>query len=127
MKLEYLPAGSQDCPLVRLYDFDTGEAVQLRDVACRFSKWSVDIVAVHDLPFVEPVDSCRLTLCVSKRNHGLSLLVAPSNLVCALSQCAWDNITGLIDPFCEAQAEHGFQWLDKSGDISLLLSPSGDW
>jgi len=127
MKLEYLPAGSLDCPLVRLYDFDTSEAVKLRDVVCQLSNWSVDTIVIHDLPFVEPIDSCRLTMRVSKRNHGVSVLLAPSTLVCALSQCYWDNVVGLIEPFCEIRAEHGYQWLDDSGDISLLLSPSGDW
>ena len=127
MRLEYLPHGGADCPLVRLYDFDTSEAAQLREVAYRLSNWSVDTIPIHDLPFVEPVDSCRLTARVTKRNHGVSVLLAPSTLVCALSQCSWDNVAGLIEPFCIPGAEHGHQWLDESSDISLLLSPSGGW
>src|SRR5437867_3317880 len=37
MKLEFLADGSQDCPLIRLYDFDFEEAVSLRQIVASLS------------------------------------------------------------------------------------------
>lgn len=32
MKLEYLHNGSADCPLIRLYEFTTGEVMKLKEI-----------------------------------------------------------------------------------------------
>jgi len=44
-----------------------------------------------------------------------------------LSQETWEQIAGLIESFCKSGGLSGYQWLDETSDISLLLSPDGSW
>ncbi len=39
----------------------------------------------------------------------------------------WEQVADLIRPFCEEAKPGNYQWLDESGDISLLLSVNGQW
>ena len=69
MKLEFLGGGSPDCPLLRLYDFDETEASELRQVFAELANRSFTSIALHDLPFIQPVNECRLTLKVAELNR----------------------------------------------------------
>jgi len=71
MKLEFLAEGSQDCPLIRLYAFDVGEAVQLRKLFRSLSTGSRQAVALHEEPGTEPVGGCRLDLHLGKGDSGV--------------------------------------------------------
>ena len=66
MKLEFLPDGSADCPLLRLYDFTPSEARQFHDAIAGLASGSKDHVDVHDLCAVKPIGGCALTLVVSR-------------------------------------------------------------
>jgi hypothetical protein len=125
MKLEYLASGSADCPLIRLYDFTTAEASQLRQVFAELAIQEKTSVALHELPFIEPVNDCRLILKVHSWDQGLIKVVEPTTFQCALTWQTWYNIEGLCEPFASEGAE-SFQWLNSAG-IPLLLSPNGCW
>ena len=125
MKVELVQRGPRDRPLVRLYEFDQDEARCLRELVKALSTGARTSVALHDERWVESVNGCRLELRLGRWDEG----IRKSNLrdlVCTLTTATWDNIEGLLEPFCRSDAP-SFQWLNESGDISLLISRTGRW
>jgi hypothetical protein len=126
MKLDYLPEGSPDCPLIRLYEFTPAEAEQLRASVAALASGSNRRLEVHSLPGVEVVGRCRLTFTALTWNAGVVCKAPPVDFECGLTAGTWDNVAGLIEPFC--QSGGGFQWLfGTPGECSLLLSCNGQW
>jgi hypothetical protein len=125
MKLDYLPDGSPDCPLLRLYDFTPLEAGHLLAAVRTLASGGAELVEVHRLAFVDPIGDCRLTL-VRNGWDQAALQVGPSTFECGFTVSTWENVAGLIEPF--AQNAFGFQWLAGTpGEASVLLSASGQW
>jgi hypothetical protein len=126
MKLEYLEAGSPDCPLIRLYDFTSEEAARLHAALTSLAAGAVQRVLVHDLTGVKVIGNCRLVLVVGWRDQGIVPRAAPADFEYALTAATWDNVAGLVEPF--GNGSTGFQWLPaESGDAGVLLSPDGRW
>jgi hypothetical protein len=126
VKLEYLPDGSPDCPLIRLYEFTTTEVQTLLTAVQALAEGSAEKIAVHELPGVEPVDGCRLTLRVNKWDQAVLRIANPAEFECAFRPITWDNVAGLIEPFVDGH--RGFQWLaDVPGEAQVLLSYDGKW
>jgi hypothetical protein len=71
MRLEYLPDGSRDCPLIRLYRFERADVQQLRDLVRALSNGSRDNVALHEEPNVQPVGRCGLHLRLGVEDRGI--------------------------------------------------------
>jgi hypothetical protein len=126
MKLEFLPAGSPDCPLRRLYDFSPAEIEQLPAALTALVSGTLDPVAVHELPGVEPLNGCRLTLRVRPWDQAACHTGGPAQFECGFTAETWDNVAGLVVPFTRGAG--GFQWLASvPGEVSWLLSDSGRW
>jgi hypothetical protein len=125
MKLEYLTAGSPECPLIRLYDFAQSEAKQLRELVKLLATGNRENAALHNEPWVESVGGCSLSLRRGNRNLGIRQSQA-LRFECVLSSDGWSNVEGLLEPFCETNTA-GFQWLTNGGGVALLISPSGKW
>jgi hypothetical protein len=71
MKLEYLPNGSPECPLIRLFEFNPSEARELRQLVKALVARDRQEVALHNEMWVESVGSCCLNLRVGIRTEGL--------------------------------------------------------
>jgi hypothetical protein len=125
MKLEYLPDGSDDCPLIRLYDFTPTEVEHLRSAIDGLASGATQSVAVHELRGVIPIDGCRLTL-ERQKWDGAIVQRGPNHFECGFTADTWDNIAGLVEPF--ASDATGWQWLAGApGEASILLSRDGRW
>jgi hypothetical protein len=125
MKLEYLAAGSPDCPLIRLYDFTPAQAGQLHAAVTALANGATERIELDRLPFVESVGSCRLAMVRGTRDQCVQCTAAQT-FVCRLTAAAWENVAGLIEPF--AKGAGGFQWLAATpGEVALALSVSGQW
>ena len=127
MKLEYIADGSPYCPLIRLYEFTDIETSGLRTKIAELAQGSSISIALHDLNFVTPIGDCELILIVADDDQGILASDSDSLFMCMLSQETWEQIAGLIESFCKSGALSGYQWLDETSDISLLLSPDGTW
>ena len=127
MKVEYLSEGSPECPLIRLYDFDSVTVARLNTLIMRLADGVSDTVAVHEVPDIEPVDGCQLFLQAGTRSQGVTKLSSENAFQCTQTRLDWNNVAELVKPFCESGQLKGFQWLDDNGDISLLLSHDGHW
>jgi hypothetical protein len=126
MKLDYLPDGSPDCPLIRLYAFMPAEAKQLLAVAQSLANGDEQRIDVHRLPFVEAANGYKLTFVTQSWDGAVVRRDEPSEFECGLTRSTWENVAALIEPFKEGAT--GFQWLaDEPGEAALLLSQSGQW
>jgi hypothetical protein len=126
MKLEYLPAGSPDCPLIRLFDFTPSEANQLLGVISQLAEGKADRLAIHNLPFVTSVNGCQLSLCVRSWQQGVIQTAKPASFECGFPKGIWEDIAGLVEPFTREVS--GFQWLaGVPGQANLLLTTTGQW
>jgi len=126
MKLDYIADGSDDCPMIRLYDFTPDEAGHLRAVLADLAAGVAGRVEVHNLPWVEPVGGCRLTLVRRSWDQAVVRGAGPTDLECGFAADTWDRVAGLVEPF--ALGGGGFQWLAAApGEARLLLSVSGQW
>ena len=127
MKLEYIADGSPYCPLIRLYEFTDIETSGLRTNVAELAQGSSISIALHDLNFVTPIGDCELVLIVADDDQGILASDSDSLFMCMLSQETWEQIAGLIESFSKSGGLSGYQWLDETSDISLLLSPDGTW
>jgi hypothetical protein len=129
MKIEYLPDAHYDSPkdsILRVYDFDTEQACQFRDILSKLSKGLISEFDLSDLPFVNSVDGCHLILKVARWDEGI-IQITDADFECKLTEINWENAVGLIECFCEGNVT-GFQWLyDLCTDIEFLFSADGHW
>ena len=126
IKLEYLPEGSDACPLVRLYDFDTTGARRLHDAFCSLASGSLQHVSLEEIVSVDSIDGCRITFTRGAQDRGV-VQTAEREFDVVLSSEGWAHTAGLAEPFRD-NCSSGYQWLtEHAGDIQLLFSPGGDW
>jgi hypothetical protein len=122
MKLEHLP----DARVIRIYDFSPVEGQQLLAAIETLANGAVAQVPVHELPCVQSVAGCRLTLRVRSWDQAIICVRQPAEFECGFTTGTWDNVAALTEPF--TQAANGYQWLaGVPGEASLLISVDGQW
>ena len=125
MKLEFLMEGAPECPLIRLYDFTSDEAIQLRQIFQALADGSMKTVKLEERDFIESMHGCLLGLQVGTHDLGIRADGLRS-FECVLTKLGWKNVRGLTDSLCEPDAR-GYQWLTSHGPARLLLSRDGKW
>lgn len=128
VKLECLHDGSVDCPLIRLYGFTIAEAEQFLYIINQLSAGNNYRVEIHNLPWVEVIGNCHLTLFVQNWDQSVVRKKGQdeNNFECGFTTQTWCNIEGLVEPF--AKGRGGFQWLAGiPGEAAILLSCDGGW
>ena len=129
MKLEFLAEGSEDCPLIRLYDFDVTGAIRLREAFRALSDGSRQTIPLHQEWWMQSLEDCELVLRLGKRDLGVVQRL-PMRLECVLTQQGWLEAMEKTEPFCTPQENpqaESHQCLNHDGEVSLLLSPNGKW
>jgi hypothetical protein len=118
MRVEYFADGSVDCPLLLLYGADPKDAASLSK-ALRGLSESGSRLAIHELPGFSSVAGCRLFASRSGTDMGVKMIQSPNQFECSLRALSWENIVGLLEPFChkENTTVRRFQYLDENGDI----------
>ncbi len=125
MKLEYLPSGTPDCPLIRLYDFTRAEAAELCSTVAELASGELGCVAVAELPFITAIGGCQLSFLAGTWDAGV-VQQPDGSYLCRLTPGTWDNVAGLIEPFTSDAT--GYQWLvGMPGEVAILLSVNGQW
>jgi hypothetical protein len=132
MQLEFLDDISDDGRyaqvvserLLRLYDFDTKEANEFKQVIQAMISGEKKEVDLASLAFINPVN-CNLVLRISEMNEGI-ITTDNINFTCNLTPSSYENMLMLITPFCNGASGH--QWLyNADGPIDFLFSPGGTW
>ena len=127
MKLEFLPEGSDDCPLIRLYDFDVSDAMRLKEAFRALSEGSRQSIPLHEEWWLRSIEDCQLVLRLGKRELGIVQRL-PMRFECVLTEEGWREAMEKTDPFCrppENRQPESHQWLNQDGEVPLLLSPTG--
>jgi hypothetical protein len=125
MKVEYLADGSNECPLIRLYEYNQPEVRRLKELVGELASGVRQSISLQDEAWAVPIGGCRLSLRRGSRDIGVHQL-ARLDFECMLSSAGWSNVEGLLDPFCDSNTD-GFQWLTHDGKVSLLISQNGQW
>jgi hypothetical protein len=130
MKIEYLSHTDPAYPnesIFRIFDFDTNEASKFREIVSKLAQGKISESELNELPFIVPVEGCRLVLKTGAKNRGI-VEVSKKSFECILKKEAWGNAHDLIEPFCDYINSNVYQWLyDLDTDIELLFSPTGKW
>jgi len=95
MRLEYLPDGSLDCPLIRLYDFDAAAATRLLRLVTSLSDGSVGRIILDERQEITLVDGCKLALVAGGSDHGVVRTEASNQFESVLTPASWANVAGL--------------------------------
>ncbi len=111
--------------LIRLYDFDTFQAENLRQAIRKIIIGSNKEINLATLDFIYPVN-CNLNLRISDSDKG----IAKSDnkiFICDLTIEKYREMIILMEPFCIKET-NGYQWLyDLDTPIDFLFSPGGSW
>jgi hypothetical protein len=127
MKIEFLASGSDDCPLIRIYGVEPDVCQIVRRVFEQLAHGDVEEVSLTDLPGIQPLGDCRLIAQAGRRDRGV--VRSGGNIFqWVLTPATWDNVAGLIDPFCRSSSG-GYQWLEQApaSEVRVLVSTDGCW
>ena len=133
MKIEFLDdltAGGRfpyadPMQLVRLYDFDSSEANQLRQVIQKEIIENNKAIELTALDFIQNVN-CKVFLIISDTDKGI-LSKDYIYFSCILTIEKYKEMIFLMEPFCNKDS-NGYQWLyDLDTSIDFLFSPGGTW
>jgi len=123
MKIDYIPDGAPDCPLIRLSETTEDD---IRNLLTIWGKLTAKEEVAIDLADVSSITSNDIHLFCKSGNRDIGLRQITSNSFDCVLRCeTWLQVCGLSEPFLDDRT--GFQWLDQTGRISLLLSPMGEW
>ncbi len=126
MYLEFIPDVSVYSPLLILSPSIPEEAEKLYQALTKLVADNNAVVDVHDLPFISPVDGCRLSAQVIDEDIGAVLIEGTKNHFTWQLTCqGWEWALKLLYRFTEPDCHGGQQWLgpdDETSDISVILS-----
>ena len=125
MYLEFIPDVSVYSPLLILSPSIPEEAEKLYQALTILVADNNAVVDVHALPFISPVDGCRLSAQVIDEDIGAVLIERTKNHFKWQLTCqGWEWVLKLL--YCFTEPDYGdHQWLgpdDETSDISVILS-----
>ncbi len=129
--LEYIPEGADLSPLVLLSDSTPEKAEKLSQALANLVADNNAVVDIHALPFISPVDGCRLSAQVIDKDIGAVLIENTKNhFAWQMTSEGWKWILALLDRFAEPDC-FGYQYLvpyeeecdlDVLSDIEVIFS-----
>ena len=125
MKLDFLPDGAEECPLLRFPDWAEGEVAALREAAEQLGSGAVTTIAVDCLAFVEALDGIRFDWIVDPCDRGVRLPAASRHFVMKLPAGDWRWVAEVIRPFEKGGSR--WNWLLPISEVQVLLTSDGGW
>lgn len=89
MKIEYIPDGSKDCPLILIHGPDVNAIICLRQVCFNLTNGQAEFFVVHDLPGIEREVSCKLVAYAGRRDLGVFRMPEPDSFRWELTATSW--------------------------------------
>jgi hypothetical protein len=139
MKLDFIDLENEEVEysqLIRLYDFNCDEAALIHGQIVGLSQGALSKVAVHELPFITPINGTGLILDQAEKDFGIWRRGTSSIFECKLRLAAWSDVASYMSPFLTSCSPDTFQWLDEAfqwshetSEIGFLFSPNpnGTW
>ncbi len=140
MELEFLPDGSTDCPLLILSPSVPEEAKLLYNainemISVPAANLDVTTLDIHTLPFISPIEDCKLTAQIGEDDLGVIpintlevfLSETRNHFNWKLTLKSWNFVLALLHSFTIPDSVGGYQWLDETSQISVLISRYYRW
>ncbi len=129
MKLEYLPTGSPDCPLIRIFGIDEAEHETLLEGVCMLASGVETNVNMVDLFGTGLSGNCQLIIKADEHDLGPNGPSANGTFTWSLTPNGWGKVAQLIRPVTKNPGS--YQWIggENVGEVSVLFSYSttGQW
>jgi hypothetical protein len=126
LTLDFLDDGSPDCPMLRISGSHPAAYQELRSGFESLHDKSAQRIAIDEPPAIAPAGGCRLVAVATTWDQGVVESQKTGSFEWRLTAEMWDNVAGLLEPFCAGEAR-GFQWLESAGDIPVLVTIDGRW
>lgn len=113
--------------LIRLYDFDSKEVIQLRNLINQLLDEIIPEINLEKQSFIDSIN-CQLKLIIHTDNNGINK-VSANSFICKMNKEWYEHMVLLIEPFAKEEAS-GYQWLDEwcsESAIDFLFSHGGGW
>ena len=124
LELELITEGYRECPLLLMSPSLPETAEKLSQALANLVADNNAIVDVHALPFISPVDGCKLSAEVIDEDIGAVLIENTKNHFKWQLTCqGWEWVLALLGPFITEPG--GYQYLgpdDETSDILVILS-----
>lgn len=123
MRIQHISSGSQDCPLIRIYGTDISSLRPLKKAFDQLAEGSAHEIAIDALASFESIDGVHLKAKADQLNQGV-VRSGDNSFVVALKKPCWAELATLVNALIAEG--RGYQWLDESSEVSLLLTLSDD-
>jgi hypothetical protein len=125
MRLQYVPDGSNDGPLLRLFEWQSGEVAALRSVAEQLALGHLVHVPLHEQAFIASTDGVTFDWVADSWGRGVLVPSDGLSFVMQLTSAEWSDVVEIIRPF--ERSPIGFSWLLPVTEVQVLLSYDGCW
>jgi hypothetical protein len=125
IRIEYMPDGSDDAPLILIWSEHAYAARELLNAINRLKDGDCEVLRIDELPGFEAVENVELHATLTKRVSGLTR-ERPGKFRWELSHESWQTVVDMLAPFCESHVPGSYQWL-HNGNISLVFSTMRGW
>jgi len=123
MKIDFIKNGNPDCPILRIYgnrEMDYESLINAIKEIINKKKYPVEITALKNFE-----SQIKLNFVLNDFDRGV-LSSDYKNFTCELTENTWRDIVEKLIALKNLNAS-GYQWLNESSDISLLVSTDGKW
>ncbi len=127
MKLEFFKDGLDSGPLILLFGGGPEEVALLRKAMRPLTEGVRWRLAMHELPFVQPVDNFRLRAISAQDDIGVVATATPGEFEWTLTSESWLQTDGLLEPFCEERSGTAFQHLNPASGPEIIYSTDRVW
>ncbi len=122
MELEYIPDVGYYTPLIIMSPIIPTKADQLHKAIQDVILGSEETLDIHTLPFITPVDGCRLSAQIAEQDDGAVLIEKTKNhFTWKLTHKSWEFSLALLDHFTSPDIS-GYQYLDDTLAIHVIIS-----
>ncbi len=122
MKIEYAESPANGS-LIRLFDFSNDEVLELKDMLDKLVQGEIKSLPLHEHCHVNPDDNSHLTFVLGNTDQGITR--KDSEFICTLTPAGLSKMIEPVESFALHPVEFkGYEWLDESSNISLVISPS---
>src|SRR5689334_8746130 len=113
IRIEFIPDGSDDAPLILIWGYDIGATRELFHAIRAIRDGREQQVAIHNLPRFGGVGGVEMFAKMSDTATGVIQRRKDLVFDWQLSDEKWQRVEDLLAPFCNRYAAPGpFQWLD---------------
>lgn len=130
MKVEFLPSGSIDCPLIRIFGTDPDEHRLFLDAVFQLANRAATSISTDELFDAPCSGNCSLFMNSGEEDRGPVKMAESGAFAWSLTPLGWSEVAELLKHFAAKRTLGSYQWIggERAGEVSVLISYSdGGW